>query len=109
MHPYVTCTIILTMMYYIYTALCDELAMITNGMIVYNADMTAPYDVGTVATYSCNPGFELVINPGSEMRTCADAGDGSGATFSGQAPTCEGKISVIMLINKIHICFAFSL
>ncbi|XP_064387502.1 uncharacterized protein LOC135335845 isoform X3 [Halichondria panicea] len=80
--------------------LCDELAMITNGMIVYNADMTAPYDVGTVATYSCNPGFELVINPGSEMRTCADAGDGSGATFSGQAPTCEAVCDELTTITN---------
>ncbi len=71
---------------------CAELEMIANGVIVYNDDMTAPYDVGTEATYSCNPGYELVINPGSEMRSCEDAGDGSGATFSGQAPTCERKI-----------------
>ncbi len=66
--------------------------MITNGVIVYNVDMTAPYDVGTVATYSCDPGYELAINPGSEMRSCEDAGDGSGGRFSGQAPTCERKL-----------------
>ena len=51
-------------------------------MIVYNADMTAPYDVGTEATYSCNPGYELVLNPGSEMRSCEDAGDGIAAVDS---------------------------
>ena len=72
----------------LYIAVCDELDMIANGMISYNADMTAPYNVGTVATYSCNAGFELV---GSAMRTCENAGF-SGAVFSGQAPTCERKI-----------------
>ena len=97
MHPYVTCTnTISTFNYnYIHAAVCDELGMIANGVIVYTGDMTAPHDVGTVATYSCNPGYELVINPGSEMRSCDDAGDGSGATFSGQAPTCERKIDIM--------------
>ncbi len=70
-------------------AVCMELEMIANGMIVYNADMTSPHEVGNVATYSCNQGYELA---GSEMRICEDAGDGSGARYSGQAPTCERKI-----------------
>ncbi len=70
--------------------------MIANGVISYNADMTAPYNVGTVATYSCNTGFELAINIGSEMRTCRDVGGGNGAIFSGQAPICERKIYRLM-------------
>ncbi|XP_064387505.1 uncharacterized protein LOC135335846 isoform X3 [Halichondria panicea] len=79
---------------------CDMLPMITNGVIVYNIDMTAPYDVGTVATYSCDPGYELVINPGSEMRSCEDAGDGSGGRFSGQAPTCEPVCDMLPMITN---------
>ncbi len=81
--------------------------MIANGVISYNADMTAPYNVGTVATYSCNAGFELVINLGSEMRTCVDVGDGSGAIFSGEAPTCERKIyrnDVLITKIKVNSC-----
>ena len=58
-------------------------------MIVYNVDMTAPYDLGTVATYSCNPGFGL--RGGNVIRTCMDAGDGSDGRFDGEAPTCERK------------------
>ncbi len=69
-------------------AVCTELEMIANGMIVYNADLISPHEVGTVATYSCNQGYELA---GSEMRTCEDTGDGSGSRFNGQAPTCERK------------------
>ncbi len=33
------------------------------------ADNTYNYNIGTVATYSCNHGYGLVINPVSEMRT----------------------------------------
>ena len=43
-----------------FTAVCDELAEVANGMISYSPDMTAPYSVGTVASHSCNPGFELI-------------------------------------------------
>ncbi len=78
---------------------CNELEMIANGVIVYNVEMTAPYDVGTVATYSCNQGYEL---EGSEMRTCEDAGDGRGKRFSGQAPICELRgIAMIMCSHNI--------
>ena len=66
---------------------CAELAMITNGGIVYTDDMTAPYDVGTVAIYSCNPDF--VLRGGNVVRFCVDAGDGSGVRFDGEAPTCQ--------------------
>ena len=52
--------------------------------------MTAPYSVGTVATYECNEGYELT-GPGDVMRTCMDNGDGTGASFGGSAPTCERK------------------
>ncbi len=73
----------------LYIAVCDELEMIANGVISYNADMTAPYNVGTVATYSCNAGF--VLRGGNMVRTCVEAGDGSGGIFNGEAPTCIRK------------------
>ncbi len=74
--------------------------MIANGMISYNADMTAPYNVGTVATYSCNTGF--VLSGGNVVRTCVDVGDGSGGIFNGNAPTCIRKsitFSAVMSTN----------
>ena len=54
--------------------------------------MGSPFTIGTVATYTCDPGYMLVTGPGDEMRTCMDNGDGTGASFGGSAPTCECKI-----------------
>ncbi len=57
---------------------------------MYNPDMTAPYSVNTVATYMCNPGYELNVDTGNEIRTCEEGGvPGSSADFDGDAPTCE--------------------
>ena len=72
-------------------AVCDGLHSLANGMISYSTDMTAPYSVGAVATYSCNSGYELSTT-GDEMRTCMDNGDGSGGSFGGSAPTCKCKL-----------------
>ncbi len=83
------------------TAQCPPLSEIANGIISYSPDNTSDYNIGTVATYSCNQGYELVINPGSEMRTCEDAGDGSGGVFSGQAPTCERKQGCACAVNFV--------
>ena len=66
-------------------------------MITYSADMTAPYSVGTVATYTCNSGYELSTT-GDEMRTCMDNGDGSGGSFGGSAPTCQRKFLILIII-----------
>ncbi len=70
---------------FLFVAVCDELAIIANGMIVYTDDITAPYDIGTLATYSCNPGF--VLSGENVQRTCMNAGDGIGGRFDGVAPT----------------------
>ena len=79
------------------TAVCSALDAIANGMISYSTDMTAPYSVGTVATYSCNSGYELSTT-GDEMRTCMDNGDGSGSSFGGSAPTCQRKFLILNVI-----------
>ncbi len=59
---------------------CFALAFIPNGAITYDPDMTAPYDVDTVATHSCDPGFRLL---GSETRVCLASG-----RWSGSIPVC---------------------
>ncbi len=68
-----------------------------NGMISYSPDMTAPYSVDTMATYSCNDGYRFVAGEGDQTRTCEEDGAEtvSGATFSGTAPSCErvGKLN----------------
>ncbi len=68
---------------YSFTAQCPELAPIPNGAISYDPDMTADFDVGTVATHTCNDGFILGI--GSETRTCLDT-----RRWSGFTPVCRG-------------------
>ena len=81
------------------TAVCGPLDAIANGVISYSADMSAPYSEGTVATYTCNSGYELSTT-GDEMRTCVDGGS-AGASFSGEAPTCERKFTQ-KISNKIQ-------
>ena len=76
-----------------------ELEAIENGMISYAIDNVGPeYDIGTVATYSCDPGFQLNTESEDEMRTCTDGGDGVGGVFIGVAPTCDRKCSLLIFI-----------
>ena len=75
-----------------------ELEAIENGMISYAVDNVGPeYDLSTVATYSCDPGFQLNTDSGDEMRTCTDGGVGVGGVFNGVAPTCDSKCSLSIL------------
>ena len=62
------------------TVLCNLLTVPTNGSISYSNDTR---DLGTVATYSCDPGYEVM---GDMTRTC-DSAD----TWSGTDTTCEGE------------------
>ena len=64
--------------------MCPALPNPTNGVVSHGMD------VGDLADYSCNDGFELI---GADMRTCQADG-----TWSGNAPTCQ-------LIGMIRNCF----
>ncbi len=59
---------------------CPALAPIPNGANTYAPDVTAPYDVDTVATHTCDPGFLL---SGFETRQCL-----AGGIWSGLIPAC---------------------
>ena len=61
--------------------------------------MTVDFDLGTVATYSCNEGYQLILGPGSDTRTCVDGGDGNGGVFDGEAPFCERKILSVISVS----------
>ena len=69
---------------------CPSLDSPDNGKISYSGNATNElYIYGTVATYSCPPGFGLNSN---QTRVCT--GDGSSEVvgrFNGSEPTCEGK------------------
>ena len=58
-------------------------------MIAYTVDITPEFEIGTVASHTCDAGFALV---GDMTRTCTDddQADIIGA-WSGSAPTCERK------------------
>ena len=74
--------------YFQYTAIkCLPLPPINNGFVTYAPDTTPNYDLGTVATYTCNNGSSMT---GSETRTCVDD-DGMGV-FMGNAPSCVCKL-----------------
>ncbi len=61
---------------------CSNLSSPANGTIKYN-NMNPQRLLGTVATYTCNPGYTL---SGNEARTCE-----SDMMWSGSDPTCQGK------------------
>ena len=76
--------------------ICLPLEQFSNGRIEYSTNTTAPYNLGTVATYICNEGFRLDIsNGGSETRTCIDDMDNDRqGIFDNQAPQCVRKCSI---------------
>ena len=67
---------------------CPSLSL-TNGMVVYAADNSPPFSLGTVATHTCNPGFSLV---GVVSRTCVDDDQADiVGLWCGTASSCEGN------------------
>ncbi len=69
-----------------------------NGFIAYSEVSLAPYNVGSVATYSCLQDYELRL--GDETRTCVDIG--FGGIFIGVAPTCENTPPPGTLVQMLH-------
>ena len=72
-----------------HTARCSDMPVLTHENIIY----TPPRDVsgtlsrskrytGTIATYSCSPGYQLV--GGSSLRACGPDG-----TWNGTRPSCS--------------------
>ena len=58
-------------MFFFFTAIeCPALTAPMNGQVSYATDMTSPYEIGTVATFTCNAGFSL--DGAADTLTCAD-------------------------------------
>ena len=64
--------------------LCQGLPPPSNGHVLLSNETL---DVGTTATYSCDPGYVLA---GGTTRTCDDRNRGTTGTWSGSVPMCEG-------------------
>ncbi len=79
----------------LYTEQCPELPIILNGAIMYSHPN---FDIGTLATHTCDPGFRLI---GPQTRVCLLS-----ATWSDQSPACQRKFIVIYIgsawENKYH-------
>lgn len=70
---------------------CPDIPDPQNGNIDFTGDISAPFDVGTTATYSCDQGYSLVGD--SAVRSCLNAG--LDYYWSGDASTCERKYNII--------------
>ncbi len=68
--------------------MCPHIPSPLNGCIDFAEDYVAPFDLGTVATYSCESGFALM---GSEMRTCVTNGDDRVGVWSLTETVCVGE------------------
>ena len=80
---------------------CPALTAPMNGQVSYAMDMTSPYEIGTVATFTCNAGFSL---DGANMLTCADDDQlDTVGTWGGTEPTCERKIFFIVNYRAYRI------
>ena len=71
--------------------MCPALTAPTNGQVSY--DMTSPYQIGTVARFTCNAGFSL--NGAVDMLICADDDQlDTVGTWGGTEPTCPRKSTI---------------
>ena len=82
---------------------CPTLTQPNNGAVTFTpGPNSVSLGVGSVATYSCVPGYDLV---GQATRVCQDTSGGSTGTWSGHAPICRGinvKTSTIAIILKSY-------
>ena len=80
---------------------CSNLTPPTNGIILYNPNITEMYAYQTRATYICSSGYGL--SGGDGVRTCVGSPTGPGE-WSETAPTCEGKRDILNLLSlQLHV------
>ena len=70
---------------------CDDIRALNNVTIVYTPPRTVSNElprgqryIGTIATYKCSLGYQLVN--GSSLRACNPDG-----TWNGTEPSCKGN------------------
>ena len=78
------------------TALCLH-ETLSNGMVTYSTSGDPP-SVGTMATYSCDTGYDLT---GDEMRTCVE-----GSGWTGSLPVCNSQCT--MLLFSVSYIYLFN-
>ena len=78
------------------TLTCETLSSPHHGEIsIAPGQKSVSHGLGSVATYSCDPGYALV---GQSTRTCKDTNGGTvtTGTWSGTPPYCQGKFQFCM-------------
>ena len=85
-----------SVLYYSFSAITcpSSLGTLDNGQISYSTDTTAPFDYGTVVTFTCNTGFSL---SGDSMRSCGGDGSSQSGVWSGSSPVCIGDSGELLL------------
>ncbi len=70
-----------------------------NGIVTYSNQLdNEMYIFGTVATYTCSPGYGL---SSTQSRTCTTStvnGRGITGRFSGNEPTCDRELMLLAII-----------
>ena len=69
---------------------CGDLVDPENGQIDYIGDERAPFNVDTIAMYSCDQGFEL--SGDYTMRRCVGDNSTRYGEWTGDPPTCVGEL-----------------
>ncbi len=68
---------------------CPPLGIPVGGQIAFSTVPSPNYELGTIATYSCNSGLALLGS--SAIRTCDGDGSNSIGNWNGNEPSCESK------------------
>ena len=68
---------------------CFDLPPLMNGVITYTDGLVDSRPINTIATYTCVNGYTVTV--GGSFRVCQNDG-----TWSGTAPTCQGKFHYIL-------------
>ncbi len=83
----------------------DSVMAPTNGIVSFSSLVEGgSYVYGTVATFSCSPGFGLST---LVTRTCTGTNDAEMGAFNGLSPTCDGEYnehSFQYLFTGQYIC-----
>ena len=69
--------------------MCPDIADPFNGQITFSDDRTAPFELDTTATYSCDDGY--ILSGGDPVRTCTGDSSSDVGVWSGIALTCQCK------------------
>ena len=91
-YPHISCS----------AAVCDDPPSIRNGIVTFTGN-----SIGDIATYTCNPGFELIGDP---TTTCTLAVDGNSATYPAvPPPECRRKYFMNITTTVSSVCISSQL